>query len=152
MIGEFFINGLDAHGYFGIVVRETTLSTLILEPEPLKNAVTNKSATEHGKRVRQEKEPKVDEREVTLPIQIKAKDRADLFDKLTKLKAVLKKRRITITTKYEPDVVYRMDYQSCRQTRSIFRGLATFNLYLNEPDPTNRGLKDKEDSYEDTDI
>ena len=150
MIGEFFINGKDAHRQWGGIVRETSLTALI-EPEPLKNPVENKSATEHGKRVRSEEEPKVDERTVNLFLQIKASNRADLIAKLKSLKTELKKRRIEITTKYEANVVYRMDYQSCRQIKSLFKSVATFSLQMNEPNPNNRGIQDK-DAYENNDI
>jgi hypothetical protein len=150
MIGEFFINGKDAHTEWGVIVRETSITALI-EPEPLKNPVENKSATEHGKRVRSEEEPKADERTINLFIQIKASSRSDLISKLTSFKTELKKRRIEITTKYEQDVVYRCDYQSCRQTRSLFKTIATFSLQLNEPNPNNRGTEDK-DTYENNDI
>ncbi len=150
MIGEFFINGKDAHRTWGVIVRETSITALI-EPEPLKNPVENKSATEDGKRVRNEDQPKVDERTVNLALQIKANSRADLIAKLKSLKTELKKRRIEITTKYESNVVYRMDYQSCRQIKSLFRTIATFSLQLNEPNPANRGIQDK-DAYENNDI
>lgn len=150
MIGEFFINGKDAHKEWGVIVRETSITALI-EPEPLKNPVENKTASEHGKRVRVDSDPKTDERTVSLSIQIKASDRADLIAKITALKKELRKRRVCITTKYEADVVYRMDYQSCKQTRSLFNRLATFSLQLNEPNPNNRGTEDT-DAYEDNDI
>ena len=150
MIGEFFINGKDAQKEWGVIVRETSITALI-EPEPLKNPVENKSASEHGKRVRPEETPKADERTVSLVIQIKASDRADLIAKITALKTELRKRRINITTKYESGVVYRMDYQSCKQTRSLFNRLATFSLQLNEPNPNNRGTEDT-DAYENNDI
>ncbi len=150
MIGEFFINGKDAHRTWGVIVRETSLTALI-EPEPLKEPVENKSATEHGKRVLSETTPKVDERTINLFIQIQADDRSDLLAKLTSLKKELKNRRVEISTKYETDVIYRLDYQSSKQTRSLFKKLATFNLTFNEPNPNNRGLEDK-DANEDFNI
>ncbi len=150
MTGELFINGQDAYTTWGVIARETSITALI-EPEPLKNPVENKSATENGKRVRSEATPKVDERTVNLVIQIKANDRADLIAKLASLKAELKQRRVEITTKYETGVVYRMDYQNCRQTRSLFNRLATFSIQLNEPNPANRGTQDT-DAYENNDI
>lgn len=150
MRGELFINGKDAYTQWGVIARETTITALI-EPEPLKNPVENKSASENGKRVRGEQAPKVDERTVNLSIQIKASDRADLIAKVASLKTELKKRRVEITTKYESGVVYRMDYQSCRQTRSLFNRIAAFSIQLNEPNPANRGTEDT-DTYENNDI
>lgn len=150
MVGEFFINGKDAHTTWGVIVRESSITALI-EPEPLKNPVENKSASINGKQVRPSASPKVDERTVNISIQIKAADRADLIAKLKSLKEELKMRRVQITTKYEQGVIYRMDYQSCRQTRSLFQRLATFSLQLNEPNPNNRGAQDT-DAHENNDI
>lgn len=150
MIGEFYINGKDAQKAWGVIVRETSLTALI-EPEPLKDPVENKSATEHGKRIRTGDEPKVDERTVSLFIQVKAASRTDLIAKISSLKKELKKQKVELVTKYEPDTVYRCTYQSCKQTRSLFKTLATFNLQLNEPNPNNRGIEDK-DIYENNDI
>lgn len=72
-----------------------------------------------------------------------------MFKKLIAFKKELKKRRINIRTKYEKDVVYRCDYKSCKQFKSYFKGMATFSLTLNEPNPANRGTKDSDD-YEGT--
>jgi hypothetical protein len=94
-------------------------------------------------------EAKVDERDITLFVQLYATSRDDMFKKLIAFKKELKKRRINIRTKYEKDVVYRCDYKSCKQFKSYFKGMATFSLTLNEPNPANRGTKDS-DNYEDT--
>ena len=64
--GEVFINDLDAFGNWGISFTDKSLSTL-MEPEPLKNARENKSTTMDGKQTRKETQPKVDERDITLP-------------------------------------------------------------------------------------
>lgn len=148
--GEVFINGLDAFGNWGVSFTDKSLSTL-MEPEPLKDPVTNKSTTEDGKKVRMEATPKVDERDITLAVQLYARNRTELFTRLKAFKTELKKRRIVINTKYEKDVYYRCDYQSCMQYTSFHRGLATFSLKLNEPNPNNRGKEDLDD-YENTDL
>lgn len=148
--GELFINDLDAFGNWGVFLNDKSLSTLI-EPEPLKDPVTNKSTTSNGKQVRKETTPKVDERDMTLAVQIYAENRTDLFAKLKAFKTEMKKRRMVLRTKYEPDVYYRCDYKSCSQYKSFHRRLATFSLKLNEPNPANRGKEDT-DNYEDTNI
>ena len=91
----------------------------------------------------------MDERDITLFVQLYATSRDDMFKKLIAFKKELKKRRINIRTKYEKDVGYRCDYKSCKQFKSYFKGMATFSLTLNEPNPANRGTKDS-DNYEDT--
>ena len=148
--GEFFINDLDAFGNWGVFLNDKSISTLI-EPEPLKTAVEYKSTTINGKQVRKEKEPKVDERDITLAIQIFATSRTELFTKLAAFKTELKKRRCVLRTKYEPDVYYRCDYISCSQYKSFHKGLATFSLKLNEPNPANRGKEDT-DKYDETEV
>lgn len=148
--GEVFINELDAFEKWGISFTDKSLSTL-MEPEPLKNPVENKSTTRDGKQIRKEAQPKVDERDLTLAVQLYARNRTELFSRLKSFKTELKKRRIVIRTKYEPGVYYRCDYQSCTQYTSFHRGMATFSLKLNEPNPNNRSEKDADD-YENTAI
>jgi hypothetical protein len=148
--GEVFINDLDAFENWGISFTDKSLSTL-MEPEPLKNPVENKSTTRDGKQIRKEAQPKVDERDLTLAVQLYARNRTELFSRLKSFKTELKKRRIVIRTKYEPGVYYRCDYQSCTQYTSFHRGLATFSLKLNEPNPNNRDKEDLDD-YDNTDI
>lgn len=147
---ELYINGKDAFTTWGVFLNDKSLSSL-LEPEPLKDPVSNKSATMDGKQVRRELTPKVDERDVTLTVQIYAANRYDLFHKLLTFKSELKKRRCEFRTCYEPNVIYRLDYKSCSQYKSHHRGLATFSLKMNEPNPANRGNEDVDD-YENTDI
>lgn len=146
--GELFINDMDAFGMWGVCLSDSSLCSLV-EPEPLKDAVSNKSSTEDGKQIRKEAKPKVDERDITLFVQLYATSRDDMFNKLIAFKKELKKRRINIRTKYEKDVVYRCDYKSCKQFKSYFKEMATFSLTLNEPNPANRGTKDSDD-YEGT--
>ncbi len=145
--GELFINDIDAFTRWGVCLSDSSLCTLV-EPEPLKDAVSNKSTTDNGKQVRKEATPMVDERDITLFIQLYATSRDEMFSKLIDFKTELKKRRINIRTKFEPDVVYRCDYKNCKQFKSYFQGMATFSLSLNEPNPANRTSEDTDD-YED---
>lgn len=148
--GELYINGMDAFEQWGILMSDKSLSSLI-EPEPLKDPVTNKSSTMNGKQVRKEAIPKVDERDITLFLQIYAASRLDLFTKLKKFKTECKRRRMVISTRYEEGIFYRCDYKSCTQYRSFHRGMATFSLRLNEPNPANRGSEDV-DRYDETEV
>ena len=148
--GELFINDMDAFKAWGVCLSDSSLCNLV-EPEPLKDAVSNKSTTENGKQVRRELQPKVDERDLTLFVQLYATSRDEMFSKLIAFKKELKKRRINIRTKFEEGVVYRCDYKSCKQFKSYFKGFATFSLTLNEPNPANRGTEDT-DNYEESDL
>ena len=115
--GELFINDMDAFKAWGVCLSDSSLCTLV-EPEPLKDAVSNKSTTENGKQVRREQQPKVDERDITLFVQLYATSRDEMFSKLIAFKKELKKRRMNIRTKFEEGVVYRCDYKSCKQFKS----------------------------------
>ena len=95
--GELFINDMDAFGMWGVCLSDSSLCSLV-EPEPLKDAVSNKSSTEDGKQIRKETKPKVDERDITLFVQLYATSRDDMFKKLIAFKKELKKRRINIRT------------------------------------------------------
>ena len=52
--GELFINDMDAFGMWGVCLSDSSLCSLV-EPEPLKDAVSNKSSTEDGKQIRKER-------------------------------------------------------------------------------------------------
>ena len=75
--GELFINDMDAFGMWGVCLSDSSLCSLV-EPEPLKDAVSNKSSTEDGKQIRKEAKPKVDERDITLFVQLYATSRDDI--------------------------------------------------------------------------
>ena len=134
--GELFINGVDAYEEYGISMQSSGLSAL-MAPPPNKEVIENKSRQEHGKRI-VNNNPKVDEREITLPIHITARTRYDFFSKYEKFCNVLAQGKLDISTTYQPNVVYRTIYQSCTQFAEYRLGLAKFTLKLNEPNPMNR--------------
>ena len=134
--GELFINGLDAYEEYGVSMQSSGLSAL-MTPPPNKEMIENKSRQEHGKRIVYNN-PKIDERELTLPIHITASTRNDFFMKYEKFCNVLAQGRLDISTSYQPNVVYRTIYQSCTQFAEYRLGLAKFTLKLNEPNPMNR--------------
>ena len=141
MTGELWINGDDAYTTWGIITSSTTLSEL-MTPAGQKKLVENSSRLEHGKRViaTQETARKAD-RDITLNIQMVAGNEEDFFANYAAFcDDVLAKGRFEIHTKYQPDVIYRLDYVSCQQFSEFMRGIAKFALRCNEPDPTDRGL------------
>ena len=147
---ELIINGQDAYRTWGIYLDGTSLSTL-QNFAPLKTPAYNKAANRHGKQVRPEAEPRLDERDFSLVICMEARGTVDLLNKKNALEAELRKRRIEISTRHEPTKIYRCDFQSCTQFRTLYRGLAKFTLKLNEPNPHNRAVT-SEETYADTDI
>ena len=136
MIGELYINGQDAYGQWGISMDDTSLSAL-MAPPPNKSLIENKSRLEHGKRVVIDN-VKVDERDVTLQINITAPNKDVLFSRYMSFCNELKKGKLYIRTKYQPDITYKMIYISCKQFSQFMQGIGKFSLRLNEPNPEDR--------------
>lgn len=136
MIGELFINGKDAYTTWGISMDETSLSAL-MTPAPNKALIENKSRLEHGKRVIASN-PKKDERNLILQINITAPDKDTFFARYDSFCNELDSGVLDIKTKYQPATVYRTVYQSCQQFSQFMQGIGKFILKLNEPNPKNR--------------
>lgn len=136
--GELFINGKDAYTEWGLSMDSTSLSTL-MTPPPNKSYIKNKSRTQNGARVNNSN-PKVDERDLTLQINITAITEEEFFRKYISFCQVLAEGTLDISTKYQPDVIYRTLYESCQQFSEFMRGIGKFILRITEPDPTNRNI------------
>lgn len=117
---------------------ETSLSAL-MTPAPNKDFPENKSRLEHGKRVTTSN-PKKDERNLTLQINITAPDKDAFFARYDSFCNELDSGVLDIRTKYRPSVVYRTTYQSCQQFSEFMQGIGKFVLKLNEPNPKNRNM------------
>ena len=138
MIGELSINGKDAYATWGISLDDTALSAL-MTPAPMKELIENKSRLEHGKRV-VATNPKIDERTLTLQINITASDKGQFFERYNSFCQELVTGVLNIKTKYQPNVMYRTIYLSCQQFSQFMQGIGKFVLKLNEPNPNNRNL------------
>ena len=138
MTGELFINGKDAYTTWGISMDETSLSALMIPP-PSKPFIENKSRLEHGKRIIRTN-PKVDERDLTLQINLTAKNEEQFFARYLSFCGELETGSLNIRTKHRPDVLYRTTYVSCQQFSEFMRGIGKFVLKLNEPNPKDRNL------------
>ena len=136
MKGELFINSKDAYTTWGISMDTSSLSAL-MTPPPAKELVENKSRLEHGKRV-MTSSPKVDERNVTLSINLTAKNEQQFFERYLSFCSELETGVLHISTSYQPNVVYKMIYLSCSQFTQFMKGIAKFSLKLNEPNPKDR--------------
>lgn len=137
MKGDIKINGIDAFDRYGINLEDGALSTL-MTPPPTKEFIESKSRLRHGKKILT-KLVRYDEREITLPFHIIAKSKAEFFQKYNLFcEEVLANGKFELTTKYQPDVVYRLVYLSCTQFRQFIREMAVFSLKVTEPDPTDR--------------
>lgn len=137
--GELYINNKDAYDEWGISMDGTSLSAL-MTPAPNKASVENKSALIHGKQVlvSEENPPKVDERNITLTLNLTARSEALFFSQYGRFCNELEKGALDIKTRFQPNVVYHTTYISCNQFTQFMRGIAKFVLKLNEPNPKNR--------------
>ena len=105
MIGELFINGKDAYAAWGISMDDTSLSAL-MTPAPNKGLTENKSRLEHGKQIISSN-PKKDERNLILQLNLTAPDRDTFFSRYDSFCNELDTGVLEIRTKYQPTVVYR---------------------------------------------
>lgn len=135
--GELFINGLDAYERWGVSLSDTALSAL-MTPSPQKKFISSKSRLKDGKSI-VVNNPKVDERSVSIIIHLIARNEAEFFSNYEKFcNEVLAKGYLTIETKFQQGVIYKMEYESCSQFSQFMRGIAKFTLKMTEPNPNNR--------------
>uniref|UniRef100_UPI004025AC0A hypothetical protein n=1 Tax=Segatella hominis TaxID=2518605 RepID=UPI004025AC0A len=140
--GQLYINGKDAYLTWGIFLDETALSTL-MTPAPNKEFISNKYRSKDGKSVIKHN-PRLDEREITLPFNMTAKDSDTFMMNYAKFcEEVLAKGELVILTRFQPNVWYRCIYLSCTQFSQFIQEMAKFSLKLNEPDPSDRGETSK---------
>lgn len=138
MTGELYINGKDAYTTWGISMDDTSLSAL-MTPVPNKGLIENKSRLENGKRI-VASNLKLDERTLTLQINLTAPDVDRFFARYNSFCEELATGMLEIKTKYQPNVVYKTIYQSCSQFSQFMQGIGKFSLKLNEPNPNDRGV------------
>ena len=134
---ELWINGADAYTTWGVSLSDTALSAL-MTPAPNKAYVSNKSRLEDGKKI-VINNPKVDERSVSINIHLTAPTAQEFYNRYNAFcTEVLAKGKVDIKTKYQPNVVYHMVYESCTQFSQFMQGIAKFTLKLVGPNPNNR--------------
>lgn len=134
--GELYINGKDAYTTWGMSMDNTSLSSL-MTPPPMKDYIENKSRIENGKSVITTS-TKIDERSLTLVVNISAKNESEFFNRYLSFCEELEKGALNIETKYQSGVVYKTIYISCNQFTQLLRGIAKFSLKLVEPNPKDR--------------
>ncbi|WP_300703610.1 hypothetical protein [Bacteroides sp.] len=136
MKGELFINGEDAYLQWGISMDDTSLSELMTPPAN-KAFIENESRLQHGKQV-VVANPKLDQRSLTLQINLTALSEEQFFARYSSFCKVLATGVLHLKTKYQPGVVYKTIYLSCGQFSQFMRGIGKFSLKLNEPNPNDR--------------
>lgn len=136
MVGELIINGKDAYINWGITLDDTSVAAL-MTPPPVKDFTENKSRSIDGKVVNI-KNPRVDERNIQLSINITATDRGAFLLRYWSFCEELATGQLDIQTVFTGSAVYRTIYKDCRQFEQFNGRIGKFVLTLNEPDPSNR--------------
>lgn len=134
--GELYINGKDAYTEWGVSMTDAGLSAL-MTPAANKSPIENKGRLMDGKQVNMAA-TRTDERTLSLPISLTAPTKSAFFTRYEAFCAELAKGQLNISTKYQPNVLYRTYYISCQQFSQFVREMASFSLRICEPDPTNR--------------
>lgn len=134
--GQLTINGKDAYTIWGISMDDTSLSAL-MTPPPVKAYIENNNRTEHGKTVITTS-VYVDSRDLTLQLNLTAKDEVSFFKRYAAFCDELAKGVLDIETSFQVGVVYHCIYVSCSQFSQFMRGIGKFSLKLTEPNPNRR--------------
>lgn len=133
------INGADAYERYGIVLADSGYSAL-RKPAPNKPFIETKSRVQHGKKVIV-KNPRKDERQLVLPLEMFAASKADFLAKYDLfVSEVIDNGEIVISTSLQPSVFYRCIYEDCQQYTEFIQESAKFMISLVEPNPNNRGI------------
>lgn len=140
---KLIINGADALERYGIILADSGF-TALRKPAPNKPFVESKSRLQHGKRVIV-KNPKKDERQLILPLEMIADSKSDFLAKYDLfVSEVIDGGEITLSTSSQPNVFYRCIYDDCQQYTEFIQESAKFMLSLTEPNPNNRGEESNE--------
>lgn len=136
LTGQLKINAKDAYTTWGISMDDTSLSALMTPPS-VKSYIENNDRTEHGKRY-VTTPLYVDSRDITLQLNLTAKDEKQFFERYSLFCKELAKGILDIETSFQQGVVYHCLYQSCSQFSQFMRGIGKFSLKLTEPNPNTR--------------
>lgn len=139
MNGELYINGVDAWSNYGVALANESLSALMIPPA-LKSYVTNESANLNGKIVADAPIalPKVASRDVQVTVYLHASSQQQFLTRYNAFVSVLQGGIVTLRTKYQPTVLYKLTYTSCNQFSQFNGRLAKLVVRFNEPNPTDR--------------
>lgn len=134
--GQLRINGKDAYSEWGISMDDTSLSAL-MTPPAVKSYITNDDRMKHG-RTFLESPVYVDSRDLTLQLNLTARDESQFFKRYASFCEILAKGRLDIETSFQQGVIYHCVYQSCSQFSQFMRGIGKFVLKITETNPNNR--------------
>lgn len=136
MIGELFINGIDAHKQWGLILGDGSLSALMTPPAN-KAFIENESRLLHGKQVLPVTQ-KFAARDVTLTLYLSARNYDEFALKLDAIIAELQKGTVSLRTKHQPRTTYKLLYLSTSQLTQLRGRLGKILIKFNEPNPADR--------------
>lgn len=140
---EITINGINVKQRYGVILTSGGFSAL-RKPAPMKEFIESKSRLEHGKRVILNS-PKVDERQVLLPIIMTASSASNFTQQYDNFcSEILETGKLDIIVSSQPTIVYHCIYEDCQQYTEFVQEMAKFILKLTEPNPKNRTVEEDE--------
>lgn len=134
---------VEAKSTYGITLGTGALAN-IMAFVPLKEPIKNDCPTEHGSRITLQSTPKWASRDITIPFNITASNRADWLDRYAAFQRLLATGRLSIklviATNVEETHYYHFIIQEppSQYTQYMF-DMASFTLKLTEPNPADRG-------------
>lgn len=108
-----------------------------MTPPSVKQYITNDDRIRHGKEYLHTP-VYVESRDLTLQLNLTAKDEEQFFARYASFCDVLAKGVFDIETSYQKGIIYHCVYQSCSQFSQFMRGIGKFVLKITEMNPNNR--------------
>lgn len=135
---------VEAKPNYGITLGTGALAN-IMAFVPLKEPIKNDCPTEHGSRITLQSTPKWASRDITIPFNITASNRADWLDRYAAFQDLLSTGRLSLKLVIETTIPKKVYYYHfvvqeppSQYTQYMF-DMASFTLKLTEPNPADRG-------------
>lgn len=135
MTPELTINGTDALREWGVRLIGESLQNL-MKPLDTKDRVSSTSRLEDGDRYIVET-PRIKAREVQVEFSVEGRTREEFIDRFDKFCNMLQDRVVTLSTRYQQNVRYRLLFTSCTSFYTR-RTLCKMAVKFIEPNPRNR--------------
>ena len=137
MTPELTINGADALREWGVRIIGESLQNL-MRPLDVKDRVSSTSRLEDGDRyIVEHGMPRIKAREVQVEFSVEGRTREEFIARFDKFCNTLQKGVVTLATRYQQNVRYRLLFTSCTSFYTR-RTLCKIAVKFIEPNPRNR--------------
>lgn len=137
MTPELTINGTDALREWGVRLIGESLQNL-MKPLDIKDRVSSTSRLEDGDRyIIAQGIPRIKAREVQVEFSVEGRTREEFIDRFDKFCNMLHEGVVTLSTRYQQNVRYRLLFTSCTSFYTR-RTLCKMAVKFIEPNPKNR--------------